>query len=67
MRIRQMGPRKADDGNWLPHSLLGDIEDYEEMERELQGSSIQRPETYADAETTAVRFFDHQVPAITYL
>ncbi len=30
-----MGPRKTEDGNWLPHTLLGDVEDYEEMEREL--------------------------------
>jgi hypothetical protein len=44
---KKFGPRKAIDGNWIAHSILGDVEDYEEME------VILRPKT-EDADKTIV-------------
>jgi hypothetical protein len=49
-----MGPRKTDDGNWLSHSLLGEVEDYEEMERELGIDTSHHEEREAVEEDTKV-------------
>jgi hypothetical protein len=49
-----MGPRKADDGNWLSHSLLGEVEDYEEMERELGIDNSHQGREAAEEDTKVV-------------